>query len=141
MSDFIVNVLQALNGLLTAGIAITAFSLLLYTLSFNLRDRERWIGWTPSQKKRRLSLVVNNSRFVVRIRVPNLASRVMKLCVVRVSPDWLRTYNHEVLVAESFVDSQLFQGTCYKASGWTLLGQTQGFGRARAANVDASRSR
>jgi len=99
--------------------------------AFNLRDRERWIGWTPPQKKRRLSLVVNNSRFVVRIRVPNLASRVMKLCVERVSSDWLRTYNHEVLVAESFVDSQLFQGTCYKASGWTLLGQTQGFGRAR----------
>jgi hypothetical protein len=99
--------------------------------AFNLRERERWIGWTPPQKKRRLSLVVNNSRFVVRIRVPNLASRVMKLCLERVSSDWLRTYNHEVLVAESFVDSQLFRGTCYKASGWTLLGQTQGFGRAR----------
>lgn len=99
--------------------------------AFNLRDRERWIGWTPPQKKRRLSLVVNNSRFVVRIRVPNLASRVMKLCVERVSSDWLRTYNHEVLAAESFVDSQLFRGTCYKASGWTLLGQTQGFGRTR----------
>jgi len=31
--------LETLNQLLTAGIAITAFSLLLYTLSFNLRDR------------------------------------------------------------------------------------------------------
>jgi len=31
--------LQTLNQLLTAGIAITAFSLLLYALSFNLRDR------------------------------------------------------------------------------------------------------
>ncbi|MBE9524566.1 MAG: hypothetical protein IMY76_05670 [Chloroflexi bacterium] len=31
--------LKTLNQLLTAGIAITAFSLLLYTLSFNLRDR------------------------------------------------------------------------------------------------------
>jgi hypothetical protein len=39
MSDFIVNTLRTLNSLLTAGIAITAFSLLLYTLSFNLRDR------------------------------------------------------------------------------------------------------
>ena len=99
--------------------------------AFHLRDREQWIGWSPAQKKRRLTLVVNNSRFVVRIRVPNLASRVMKLCVERVSPDWLRTYNHEVLVAESFVDPQFFRGTCYKASGWTLLGQTQGFQRAR----------
>ena len=92
--------------------------------AFNLRLREAWIGWTPQQKKRRLTLVVNNSRFVVRVRVPNLASRVMKGCLQRVSSDWLRTYGHEVLVAESFVDPQLFRGTCYKASGWTLLGQT-----------------
>lgn len=99
--------------------------------AFNLRLRETWIGWTPHQKKRRLTLVVNNSRFVVLIRVPNLASRVMKGCIERVSPDWLQTYGHEVLVAESFVDPQLFQGTCYKASGWTLLGQTQGFQRSR----------
>jgi hypothetical protein len=38
--------------------------------AYNLCDRERWIGWPPPQKQRRLSLVVNNSRFVVRIRVP-----------------------------------------------------------------------
>ncbi len=31
--------LQAINQILTAGIAITAFSLFLYSLSFNLRDR------------------------------------------------------------------------------------------------------
>jgi hypothetical protein len=31
--------LQTINNILTAGIAITAFSLLLYALSFNLRDR------------------------------------------------------------------------------------------------------
>ena len=33
------SVLQFINQLLTAGIAITAFSLLLYALTFNLRDR------------------------------------------------------------------------------------------------------
>ena len=38
MSDLIGG-LKTLNQLLTAGIAITAFSLLLYALSFNLRDR------------------------------------------------------------------------------------------------------
>ncbi len=35
----LIGILQTLNQLLTAGIAITAFSLLLYALSFNLRDR------------------------------------------------------------------------------------------------------
>src|SRR5687767_14752020 len=31
--------LKTINNILTAGIAITAFSLFLYALSFNLRDR------------------------------------------------------------------------------------------------------
>ncbi|MCB1125686.1 MAG: ISAs1 family transposase [Verrucomicrobiae bacterium] len=101
--------------------------------AFNLKDRETWIGWSPKQKARRLSLVTNNSRFLVRKQwsVPNLASRLMKLCLQRLNSDWEQTYGHAVLVAESFVDSQLFRGTSYKASGWTLLGQTQGFGRHR----------
>src|ERR1035437_3908958 len=34
-------------------------------------------------------------------------------------------------MAESFVDPQLFLGTCYKVSGWALLGQTRGYGRCR----------
>ena len=101
--------------------------------SFNLKDRERWIGWSPKQKERRLRLVANNSRFLILEagRAPNLASRVMRLCLDRLPSDWKRAYGHEVFVAESFVDSQLFRGTCYKASGWTLLGQTRGYGRSR----------
>jgi hypothetical protein len=101
--------------------------------AFNLKDREAWIGWSHRQKARRLALVVNNSRFLIlpHAHLPNLASRAMKLCWKRLAVDWLQAYGHEVLVAESFVDGQLFRGTCYKASGWTLLGQTQGYGRSR----------
>jgi len=39
MYDVFIAFSRTLNELLTAGIAITAFSLLLYALSFNLRDR------------------------------------------------------------------------------------------------------
>ena len=39
MYTAILDGLRALNQLLTAGIAITAFSLLLYALTFNLQDR------------------------------------------------------------------------------------------------------
>jgi hypothetical protein len=101
--------------------------------AFNLKERERWIGWDCRQKKRRLTLVVNNSRFLIlgKEPAPNLASRVMKLCLARLNEDWQQAYGHEVLIAESFVDSQLFRGTCYRASGWTLLGATQGYGRHR----------
>ena len=38
-SDSFLAGIQTLNQILTAGIAITAFSLFLYALSFNLRDR------------------------------------------------------------------------------------------------------
>src|SRR3970040_1986958 len=39
MFDLTVRALAALNQILSAGIAITAFSFLLYALTFNLRDR------------------------------------------------------------------------------------------------------
>jgi hypothetical protein len=39
MISIILRALQTFNELITAGIAITAFSLLLYALTFNLRDR------------------------------------------------------------------------------------------------------
>jgi len=101
--------------------------------AYMLKAREQWIGWSGQQKRRRLSLVVNNARFLVLEdhSVPNLATRIMKLCMQRLNQDWLDTYGHEVLMVESFVDGQHFSGTCYKAGGWTRLGETQGYGRSR----------
>ena len=101
--------------------------------AYKLKWREQWIGWTDRQKRRRLPLVVNNSRFFIPepFHIPNLASRVMKLNLERLNSDWEQTYEHGVLVAETFVDPERFRGTTYKASGWTLLGQTQGFQRSR----------
>src|SRR5437868_977759 len=101
--------------------------------AYKLKAREEWIGWTDRQKKRRLSLVVNNSRFLILegFHIPNLASRIMKLNVERLSADWEKVHGHAVLIAETFVDPELFRGTTYRASGWTLLGQTKGFARSR----------
>jgi hypothetical protein len=101
--------------------------------SYHLADRDGWIGWSDEQRRCRLPFVVNNSRFLILGGVDclNLASRVMKLCLQRLSSDWASTYGHEVLVAESFVDPELFRGTAYKASGWDRLGETKGYSRVR----------
>jgi len=101
--------------------------------SYHLADRDQWIGWSDEQRHRRLPFVVNNSRFLIPrgIDCPNLASRVMKLCLQRLPSDWESKYAHGVLVVESFVDPQLFRGTAYQASGWTRLGQTRGYSRVR----------
>jgi hypothetical protein len=101
--------------------------------SYHLADREAWIGWRDEQRRCRLPFVVNNSRFLIvdGVQCPNLAGRVMKLCLQRLSSDWASKYGHELLVAESFVDPQLFRGTAYKVSGWQRLGQTKGYSRVR----------
>jgi len=99
----------------------------------HLRHREKWIGWTEGQRRKRLGLVTNNARFLVlpRFHYPNLATRVMGLCLARLGQDWQARYAHPVWLAESFIDTQLFRGTAYKASGWSELGPTQGYGRSR----------
>jgi hypothetical protein len=99
----------------------------------HLRDRDEWIGWSSQQRRRRLVLLANNARFLILPKVDcrNLASRVLALCGARLSGDWQRAYGHPILAVESFVDSQLFRGTSYKAQGWQLLGHTRGFGRSR----------
>ena len=109
-------------------------ALLLWSAgAYKLKLREEWIGWSDQQKRRRLPLVVNNSRFFIPepYHIPNLASKVMKLSLQRLSADWEQAYGHAVLIAETFVDPEHFRGTTYKVSGWTLLGQTQGFQRSR----------
>jgi len=99
----------------------------------HLRHREKWIGWTEAQRRKRLTMVANNARFLIlpHSHYPNLASRVMRLILDRLPQDWQARYAHPVWVAESFVDTQLFRGTAYKASGWIELGQTQGYGRCQ----------
>lgn len=96
-----------------------------------LRHRDQWIGWTHEQRRRRLALVVNNSRFLLLPdrTVPNLGSRLLKLALGRLSTDWQQKYGHPVLVVESFVDPERFQGTVYSANGWQELGLTDGWGR------------
>lgn len=109
-------------------------ALLTFSASaLHLKARERWIGWSPRQRARRLGLVVNNSRFLVlaeRQRCPNLASRVLGLVLRRLSADWQERWGHPVLVVESFVDESKYRGTCYRACGFQAVGLTEGFGRS-----------
>jgi hypothetical protein len=101
--------------------------------SRRLRGRDRWIGWSEEQRRRRLPLVVNNCRFLLLPdkTFPNLGSRSLRLVSDRLSADWQQRYGHPVLVVETFVDPERFCGTVYTASGWQELGPTDGFGRQR----------
>ena len=99
--------------------------------SWALSDRERWIGWDSEQRKERLFLILNNSRFIIFpwVRVKNLASRILSMAARRIASDWLSRYCYEPVLLETFVDRDRFNGTSYKAANWELVGQTKGLGR------------
>ena len=95
--------------------------------------RDRWIGWDFRHQYDRLKLVTNNSRFLIlpQWHLPNLGSRVLSLCQKRICSDWQKNFGHPVLLMETFVDPQRFQGTVYTAANWLHVGMTKGFHRAR----------
>lgn len=97
----------------------------------HLKGRDTYIGWTVEQRRRRLSLVVNNARFLLLPEkgFANLGTRVMKLALDRLSGDWQAQYGHPVLLVETFVDPQIHNGVVYQAGGWTERGETKGWGR------------
>jgi hypothetical protein len=94
--------------------------------------RDRWIGWDFRHQYGRLKLIVNNSRFLIlpTWHVPNLASRILSLCKLRICKDWQEIFGHPVVLLETFV-SERFRGTVYKAAGWVYVGNTKGFRRTR----------
>ena len=93
--------------------------------------RDQWIGWHYRYQTSRLKLLANNSRFLILPdwHYPNLGSRLLSLCLKRLSADWQAKYGHPILLVETFVDPSRFYGGIYRASNWQLLGQTQGFRR------------
>ena len=100
--------------------------------AYHIGARDQWVGWTDNQRRARLPLVGNNARFCLLTapgQHPNLASRALALNVARLSDDWLVAYGHPIVLAESFVDTQLFRGTAYKAAGWQAVGYSAGFKR------------
>ena len=100
--------------------------------------RDRWIGWTSLQRRQRLFLVANQSRFLLLTeagRSPHLASRVLGLSLRQLPREWQRRHGAPLLLAETFVDPAHFAGTCYRAANWIEVGATQGFGRVRGGAI------
>lgn len=96
-----------------------------------LAERDRWIGWNVEDRKKRLHLIINNSRYLIFpwVKIKNLASKSLAIAARQIQEDWLREYCYAPVLLETFVDLTHFKGTCYKAANWIYLGETQGRGR------------
>jgi hypothetical protein len=102
--------------------------LLFGAAAWQCADRDRSIGWDRSTRAARLHLLANQARFLILpwVQVPGLASHVLSRVCRRVGLDWQRKYGHRIYLLETFVETDHFTGTCYRAANWVQVGQTKG---------------
>jgi hypothetical protein len=103
----------------------------------HLGPRDRFIGWSKFARKANIRYLAYNTRFLLMpwVRIPHLASHLLGRMARLLSSEWERVYSHPIYYLESFIDPQLFAGTCYRAANWYFLGQTQGRGKDDPYNV------
>ncbi len=97
--------------------------------SLKMKPRDYYIGWSEEQKTKHLMQLANNNRFLILpwVRVKNLGSYLLSHVIRHLLQDWHQFYNQELILLETYVDPRWYQGTVYKAAGWTHIGSTLGF--------------
>jgi len=99
--------------------------------------RDRYIGWDQQTRRRNIRFLAYNTRFLILpwVTVPHLASHILGRMAARLSDDWEQAYGHPIYFAETFVDTERFRGTCYRAANWVVLGKTTGRGKQSNSHV------
>ncbi len=93
--------------------------------AFKCAPRDRWTGWKPEQ---RLSMVANNTRFLI-LSEPgvfaNLTSRFLACMTRRLCDDWLKV--HGAAGGDVLRPGVL---CWHDVEGWQCPGSTKGFARS-----------
>jgi len=105
--------------------------MLFGSAAWKAKSRDGFIGWNRQARERNLSLLTNNTRFLILpwVRVPHLASHLLARVCRELPQHWKEKYGHRIHLLETFVERDRFRGTCYRAAGWTHVGATAGRSR------------
>ena len=105
--------------------------LLFGAAAWKTESRDAYIGWDVQTRERNLSLLTNNTRFLILpwVQVKCLASHLLSLSLRQLNQDWENRYGHTISLVETFVDTTRFRGTCYRAANWIHVGRTTGRSR------------
>ncbi len=95
-----------------------------------LAMRDKHIGWSRESRTQNLNLITNNTRYLIMpwVNVPHLASHLLGRFARDLPRQWQDRYGHPVYYLETFVQTDRYPGTCYKAANWISLGLTKGHG-------------
>jgi hypothetical protein len=97
--------------------------------------RDQFIGWQKDQRKRHLSSIANNVRFLILpwVEVKHFASKALACSTRALQHDWSTYFGQQLILVETFVDRSRFHGTCYRAANWQYLGDTKGMAKCGAS--------
>lgn len=129
---------ENLGYLIRSRAGVDLACLLFGAAAWQCAPRDRWIGWSAEQRAQGLSLIANNSRFLILpwVRSPGLANHILSQIAQRIDADWQRRYRHPIYLLETFVQQDRFRGTCYQAANWIHVGQTTGRTRQNQRHRD-----
>ncbi|MDR3121512.1 MAG: DUF4338 domain-containing protein [Clostridiales bacterium] len=122
---------ESLKYFITSRDGRTLALLMFGSAAWKCASRDTFIGWSSEDRRANLYFMTNNNRFLIPewVRVSHLASHVLALIARRLSHDWETKYGHPIYLLETFVETDRFRGTCYKAANWIHVGRTTGRGR------------
>ena len=97
----------------------------------HLASRDQYIGWNAEHRKNNLQFIAYNTRYLIMpwVNIPHLASHLLGTISRRISNDWMKVYSHPIYFLETFIDPELYKGTCYRAANWVSMGLTTGRGK------------
>lgn len=107
--------------------------------TWNLEARDRLLAGLGMDISTIRNCVINNSRFLIlpQIKIENFASHVLSQATKQVLNDWSWYYSTVPMIAETFVESSNYQGTCYKAANWISVGNTKGYAKRGASHFNS----
>ena len=105
--------------------------LLFGSAAWQTAPRDSFIGWDKKTRAENINFITNNTRFLIlpKVHVPHLGSHILGSIMRRIKQDWVIKYAHPIHLVETFVECNLFKGTCYRAANWQPVGQTKGRSR------------
>lgn len=108
--------------------------LLFGSAAWQTAARDSFIGWDSKTRAENINFLTNNTRFLIlpQVHVPHLGSHILGAVMRRIKQDWITKYAHPIHMVETFVERNLFKGTCYRAANWHCAGQTKGRSRQDA---------
>ena len=109
----------------------------------HLACRDRVMGLSKSTRLDYLERVANNTRFLILpwIRIPNVASAILAKSIQSIRKEWPARYGVGLWLLESFIDSERFDGACYRAANWQKIGTTKGYAKRRGTFVYHGKSK